>query len=97
MRSHCEGPSQKGWTFEKTCACRSVNQEGHTESSKTRARLISSSVCRYHLQMGGKAKPTKHTAAEIKAKVFAATVNRGGGAQGLADRKGGKVGHAKYK
>ncbi|KAG7674232.1 hypothetical protein Ndes2526B_g03965 [Nannochloris sp. 'desiccata'] len=47
--------------------------------------------------MGGKAKPTKHTAAEIKAKAFAATVNRGGGAQGLADRKGGKVGHAKFK
>ena len=47
--------------------------------------------------MGGKAKPTKHTAAEIKAKAFAATVNRGGGSQGIVDRKGGAVGHAKFK
>ena len=45
----------------------------------------------------GKAKPAKHTSAELKAKSFQATVNRGGGAQGLADRKGGKVGHAKFK
>jgi hypothetical protein len=39
----------------------------------------------------------KHTAAEIKAKAYNATVNRGGGQAGLQDRKGGKVGHAKYK
>lgn len=45
----------------------------------------------------GKAKPAKHTSAELKAKAFQATINRGGGAAGLADRKGGKVGHAKYK
>lgn len=45
----------------------------------------------------GKAKPAKHTSAELKAKQFAATVNRGGGQVGLADRKGGKAGHAKYK
>jgi hypothetical protein len=47
--------------------------------------------------MGGKAKPTKHTAAEIKAKIHAATTNMGGGKAGLQDRKGGAVGHAKYK
>ena len=45
----------------------------------------------------GKAKPAKHTAAEIKAKAHAATINRGGGKEGLQDRKGGRVGHAKYK
>lgn len=45
----------------------------------------------------GKAKPTKHTAAEIKGKAFAATVNRGGGAAGLQDRKGGAAGHAKFR
>jgi hypothetical protein len=45
----------------------------------------------------GKAKPAKHTAAEIKAKVHAATTNMGGGKAGLQDRKGGAVGHAKYK
>lgn len=44
----------------------------------------------------GKAKPTKHTAAEIKAKAHAATTNMGGGKAGLQDRKGGAVGHAKY-
>lgn len=44
----------------------------------------------------GKAKPAKHTAAEIKAKVHAATTNMGGGKAGLQDRKGGAVGHAKY-
>lgn len=46
--------------------------------------------------MGGKAKPTKHTAAEMKAKAHAATTNMGGGKAGLQDRKGGAVGHAKY-
>lgn len=45
----------------------------------------------------GKAKPAKHTAAELKAKAFAATVNRGGGAAGIADRKGGRAGHARFK
>eukprot|EP00889_Picochlorum_renovo_P003841 jgi/Picre1/30871/NNA_006230.t1 len=45
----------------------------------------------------GKAKPAKHTAAELKAKAFNATVNRGGGSAGLQDRKGGKVGHSKFK
>jgi hypothetical protein len=35
-------------------------------------------------------------AAEIKAKIQAATTNMGGGKAGLQDRKGGAVGHAKY-
>ena len=47
--------------------------------------------------MGGKAKPTKHTAKEIANKVAEATTNKGGGKAGLADRKGGAAGHAKYK
>ncbi|KAG9391071.1 At2g23090 like [Carpediemonas membranifera] len=47
--------------------------------------------------MGGKAKPTKHTAKEIASKTKAATTNRGGGAAGAADRKGGKAGHIKYQ
>lgn len=45
----------------------------------------------------GKAKPAKHTSAEIKAKVHAATTNMGGGKAGLQDRLGGKVGHAKFQ
>lgn len=45
----------------------------------------------------GKAKPTKHTAAEINAKIAAAMTNKGGGKAGLADRKGGAAGHAKYQ
>jgi hypothetical protein len=45
----------------------------------------------------GKAKPAKHTAAEIKSKVAAATTNKGGGNAGKEDRLGGKAGHAKYK
>ncbi|KAL4422255.1 hypothetical protein ABPG75_008452 [Micractinium tetrahymenae] len=45
----------------------------------------------------GKAKPAKHTSAELAAKAKAATQNAGGGKAGLADRKGGAVGHAKYK
>ncbi|KAJ9519393.1 hypothetical protein QJQ45_023033 [Haematococcus lacustris] len=44
----------------------------------------------------GKAKPAKHTAAEIKAKEKAALTNMGGGKLGLSDRLGGKAGHAKY-
>lgn len=36
--------------------------------------------------MGGKAKTQKHTAKELKAKAFASTVNRGGGAAGKEDR-----------
>ena len=47
--------------------------------------------------MTGKAKPKKHTAKEISAKIDAATTNRGGGKAGLVDRTGGdKGGHAKF-
>ena len=46
--------------------------------------------------MTGKAKPKKHTAKEIAAKIDAATTNRGGGKAGLSDRIGAdKGGHAK--
>ena len=45
----------------------------------------------------GKAKPAKHTSAELAAKAKAATINKGGGKSGLADRKGGAVGHSKFK
>ena len=46
--------------------------------------------------MTGKAKPKKHTAKEIAAKIDAATTNRGGGKAGQADRLGqDKGGHAK--
>lgn len=45
----------------------------------------------------GKAKPAHHTSKELAGKAFAATINRGGGADGAADRKGGKAGHAKLK
>jgi hypothetical protein len=44
----------------------------------------------------GKAKPTKHTAAELKKKEHDATVNRGGGTVGIQDRKGGDKGHSRY-
>jgi hypothetical protein len=44
----------------------------------------------------GKAKPAKHTAAELAKKAKESTTNKGGGKEGLADRKGGKAGHAKY-
>lgn len=37
--------------------------------------------------MPGKAKTQKHTAKELKGKAFEATVNRGGGAAGVNDRK----------
>ncbi|KAF6158842.1 hypothetical protein GIB67_012485 [Kingdonia uniflora] len=48
--------------------------------------------------MTGKAKPKKHTAKEIQAKVDAALTNRGGGKAGLVDRSGlTKGGHAKYE
>ncbi|KDP26866.1 hypothetical protein JCGZ_18024 [Jatropha curcas] len=48
--------------------------------------------------MTGKAKPKKHTAKEIAAKVDAATTNRGGGKAGQKDRTGqDKGGHAKYE
>lgn len=45
----------------------------------------------------GKAKPAKHTSAELRAKAKAATQNAGGGKAGLADRKGGAAGHQKFK
>ncbi|KAG5224418.1 hypothetical protein OIU76_023238 [Salix suchowensis] len=48
--------------------------------------------------MTGKAKPKKHTAKELAAKLDAATTNRGGGKAGQADRTGvEKGGHAKYE
>lgn len=45
-----------------------------------------------------KAKPTKHTAAEIAGKAHAATVNAGGGKAGLKDRLGGASasGHSRF-
>eukprot|EP00292_Cryptomonas_paramecium_P033283 CAMPEP_0113720674 /NCGR_PEP_ID=MMETSP0038_2-20120614/36620_1 /TAXON_ID=2898 /ORGANISM="Cryptomonas paramecium" /LENGTH=79 /DNA_ID=CAMNT_0000649421 /DNA_START=6 /DNA_END=245 /DNA_ORIENTATION=- /assembly_acc=CAM_ASM_000170 len=46
--------------------------------------------------MGGKAKPTKHTAKEIAKKVFEATVNRGGGAGGHAARMDAKCAYKCY-
>ena len=46
--------------------------------------------------MGGKAKPTKHTSAEIAKKNHLATTNMGGGKEGLKDRKGGPAGHSKF-
>ena len=48
--------------------------------------------------MTGKAKPKKHTAKEIAAKIDAATTNRGGGKAGQKDRLGqDKGGHAKLE
>ncbi|XP_078437868.1 protein METHYLENE BLUE SENSITIVITY 1-like [Wolffia australiana] len=48
--------------------------------------------------MTGKAKPKKHTAKEIAAKLDAATTNRGGGKAGQADRLGqDKGGHARLE
>lgn len=45
-----------------------------------------------------KAKPTKHTAKELKAKADRALTNRGGGKEGKSDRTGAvKGGHAKYE
>lgn len=46
--------------------------------------------------MGGKAKPTKHSAAETAKKSHLATANMGGGAAGLKDRQGGPAGHARF-
>jgi hypothetical protein len=46
--------------------------------------------------MGGKAKPTKHTAREIAKKTAEANTNKGGGSDGLKDRLGGPAGHSKY-
>lgn len=46
--------------------------------------------------MGGKAKPTKHTAAETARKNHLANTNMGGGAAGVFDRKGGVAGHARF-
>ena len=36
--------------------------------------------------MGGKAKPTKHTSAELKAREKVATQSRGGGGAGIEER-----------
>uniref|UniRef100_A0ACD5ZCC8 Uncharacterized protein n=1 Tax=Avena sativa TaxID=4498 RepID=A0ACD5ZCC8_AVESA len=48
--------------------------------------------------MTGKAKPKKHTAKEIAAKIDAALTNRGGGKAGQKDRLGQeKGGHAKME
>ena len=47
--------------------------------------------------MGGKAKPTKHTARELAQKAKDALTNKGGGKDGKADRAGGAVGHSKME
>lgn len=46
--------------------------------------------------MGGKAKPTKHTAAETARKNALANTNMGGGSAGLQDRRGGAAGHSRF-
>ncbi|CCW59692.1 unnamed protein product [Phytomonas sp. EM1] len=46
--------------------------------------------------MGGKAKPTKHTAAETRRKEQLANTNMGGGSVGLRDRMGGQAGHSRF-
>ena len=67
----------------------------HPQTPQTEPRPRPSAAT--YIAMGGKAKPTKHTAKEIAGKVAAATQNKGGGKAGLADRKGGAAGHAKFK
>jgi len=47
--------------------------------------------------MGGKAKPTKHTAKEMAQKAKMSSCNMGGGTSGLKDRQGGAAGHAKLQ
>ncbi|EPY31931.1 transcription factor [Strigomonas culicis] len=46
--------------------------------------------------MGGKAKPTKHTASETARKDHLANTNMGGGAAGVRDRQGGAAGHSRF-
>lgn len=59
--------------------------------------LITLSAAAVMQRTMGKAKPAHHTTAELKAKARAATINAGGGKSGLQDRKGGAVGHQKFK
>mmetsp|Transcript_27025 Transcript_27025/g.45271 ORF Transcript_27025/g.45271 Transcript_27025/m.45271 type:complete len:108 (-) Transcript_27025:12-335(-) len=47
--------------------------------------------------MPGKGVKTKHSAASLNAKIADALTNKGGGKAGVADRKGGVAGHAKFK
>jgi hypothetical protein len=47
--------------------------------------------------MGGKAKPTKHTAKELAKRAAASSANVGGGNAGAKDRAGGAAGHAKFE
>eukprot|EP00903_Cladosiphon_okamuranus_P012463 g11672.t1 len=46
--------------------------------------------------MPRKAKPTKHSAAELNKRAAASLQNKGGGQAGLADRKGGAAGHSRF-
>ncbi|CAM9487243.1 unnamed protein product, partial [Choristocarpus tenellus] len=47
--------------------------------------------------MPRKAKPTKHSSAELNKRAAASLQNKGGGAAGLADRKGGAAGHSRFQ
>ena len=51
--------------------------------------------CLLRLRGGRKGVAAKHTAKEMALKTKLATKNMGGGKEGLADRQGGKAGHAK--
>ncbi|CAM9502041.1 unnamed protein product [Ascophyllum nodosum] len=46
--------------------------------------------------MPRKAKPTKHSSAELSKRAAASLQNKGGGQAGLADRKGGAAGHSRF-
>lgn len=46
--------------------------------------------------MPRKAKPTKHSSAELNKRAAASLQNKGGGVAGLVDRKGGAAGHSRF-
>jgi transcription elongation factor Elf1 len=90
--THC---ATKGCLLKRTLGGGFTESVRHESAPSPGPSLACALACRNN--MGGKAKPTKHTTAEINKKVAEATQNRGGGAAGLADRKGGAAGHSKFK
>lgn len=82
---------EEGWRYRWGSAAEGATRQPERRDSIGRG-------IRTPLARMAKAKPTKHTAKELKAKADKALTNRGGGKEGKSDRTGAvKGGHAKYE
>ncbi|CAM9633544.1 unnamed protein product [Discosporangium mesarthrocarpum] len=98
---HCAECTVGGWTAKElkkhddqrstgSSMSMSHNHKGHwgVKNTATKGEIEG---------MPRKAKPTKHSSADLQKRASASLQNKGGGAAGLADRLGGAAGHSRFQ